>query len=315
MDSRWPAGDTAVDDELEPVGAALRAALVRPVDPALTEEHVRLMVAAHRPARLSRLRRRPAPRLRAAHRPWWPSIVTAVAAAVVAAAVTGSFPRPVQDRLASAAAAVVGIHLPRHHPQPTRVSTPVPPTTVAPPTPSTPETTVPPTDPSTRAAVAPTPPAPSPSPPSGSPPSTVLGAPTPLGAPPPGPLGAPPAPPHSAPAPAPTTVAAPAPSTPRPPSSTTTTRSPTGCVDPVLVSMTATLVSGGQVVEVVLHTTGTVPYVSVDITGATGVSANLQPTADGFQGTVTAASPITAGMVAVAGSCGGQIRGSAVIQP
>jgi hypothetical protein len=302
MDSRWGAGDTAVDDELEVlVGAAARASLVQPVDPAVAEEHVRLMVAAHRPSRVRWRRRRAAPaRARIAHRPWWPAVVTAVAAAVVAAAMTGSLPRPVQDRLASAAAAV-GVHLPRHHAgRGTRVSTPLPPvdTTVVPPQPPAVVTTALPAPPSTlgpptTAVVAP------PARPSLAPPSTLPAAPTPISVVPP----------------APATTAGPAPTTTLPPGTTTTTRSPTGCVNPVLVSVTATLVNGTQTVAVVIHTTGTVPYMSVDVAGATGVSANLQPTADGFQGTVTATSPIVAGTsVLEIGSCGGQIRGTAVIQ-
>jgi hypothetical protein len=313
MDSRWSPGDTAVDDELEVLGAAVRATLVRPVDPAIADEHVRRMVAAYRPSRLRWARRRGAPgRVRTVHRPWWPAIVTAVAAAVVAAAMTGSLPRPVQDRLASAAGAV-GIHLPRHHVgRATRVSTPRPPvdTTVVRPRPSAVVTTVPPSIPSTTATLGPPttavvapPVAPPLAPPSTPPPVRAL-APTSVVAPPPATTAAP----------APATTAAPAPATTVPPGTTTTTRSPTGCVNPVLVSVTATLV-GTQTVAVVIQTTGTVPYMSVDIAGATGVSANLQPTADGFRGTVTATSPIIAGTsVLEVGSCGGQIRGTAVIQ-
>ena len=52
MDNTWqpddlsPIDEDGLDAELELVGAAVRHALVRPLDPAMAEAHVRLMVVA-----------------------------------------------------------------------------------------------------------------------------------------------------------------------------------------------------------------------------------------------------------------------------
>jgi hypothetical protein len=109
--------------------------------------------------------------------------------------------------------------------------------------------------------------------------------------------------------PIPSTSTAPATST------TPTTHPSTSCVNPVLVSATATLLPGDRSVSVVITTTGTVPYMSATVVGMTGVVASLQANPNGFTGTVTAPEPIPAGSVLEVGSCGNRIRANIVIQP
>ena len=117
---------------------------------------------------------------------------------------------------------------------------------------------------------------------------------------------------------APSTTAAPPtttrvePTTTSPASTTTTTAGRNGCVNPAIISATATLINGGTAVQVSIRTSGTLPYLSATIDGMTGVVANLQPTSFGFEGTVTAPTTIPVGSLLVYGACG--LRGSVAIQ-
>jgi hypothetical protein len=285
--------DVDADDDLVLVGAAVRDALVRPIDDSTAQAHVRLMVGAHRAPRL-RPSRRPGVRPVDGYRTPWRVAAAVGAAAVIAAAFGGVLPAPVQDRLAAAAASI-GVTLPgRHDGGTSRVSTPDPPVAVTAPT-----TTVAPA-PTTIPAATTTP---------VSTPVSTLAPTTPT-------LAAAPttAAPPTLPTTTPTTRPASPPSTAPPPPSTVTTAPSNGCVNPALVSVTATLIDGGQAVWIVIRTTGTVPYMSATVAGVAGVVVSLQPTADGFQGTATAPTPIPAGSILDIGSCNHRIRGSATVQ-
>ncbi len=299
----------AMADELELVGATLRGALARPLPPGVADAHVRLMVSAHAGGGPKRpLRRVPRPR---APRREWPRrlvpVVSGVAAAgLAAAALAGALPGPVQARLAGAAAHI-GVTLPGrddHHG--TWVSTPTP-TTVTP-TPTTPTTLTPTTvTPSTVTTVT-TEQTVTTQPPTD---RTATTATTLAAAPPP--PGAPETtlPPRTT---APPTTAHETPTTAAPTTSTTpTTKAPDTCVNPALISATATLETNGKVVDLVIRTSGTVPYMSATIDGMTGVVENLTRTSFGFQGTLTAPTTVPAGSTVVFASCGNQIRGSAPI--
>jgi len=282
MDDDW--GDLppidAADDELELVGAAVRRALVQPVDAALAEAHVRLMVAARAsapPPGPFRTRPGPAPTPpRRLPRPA-PFIAGLAAGGLVAAAVAAVFSLPGRGHHRATELST---------PPPAVVTTGAPETTTV--TDNVPTSAVPATVPVTAVVTTAAPPASVPASTS----TTAATAPTTL-APPTTPRTEPPA----------TT-----------PSTTSSTAAGDACVNPVLVSITATLQPGGRYVTVVIRTTGTVPYMSVNISGIAGVTANLQPTAFGFQGTVTAPTVIPAGSVLEAGACGNRIRGTAVIQ-
>jgi hypothetical protein len=136
MDDRWDTDGAdelatidADDLELELVGVAVRSALVRPIDPATAQRHVRLMVDAHRDGP-ARPRRAPGNRTTrgTVRRIASPIVAGIAAAALVAAASADVLPAPVQRRMADAAAEI-GIHLPgRGNRGPSRITTPVLPT-------------------------------------------------------------------------------------------------------------------------------------------------------------------------------------------
>ena len=290
-----------LDDELELVGATLRRTLVQPLPSDVAEAHVRLMVAAHvsggsGPRRVLRRAPRPAGASGQWQRRLVPLVSGVAAAGLAAAAVTGAFPTPLQSRLADAAAHL-GVSLPgRDDHRNTRVSTPLP-------TEPTPTTQAPPTTVATGQTATTQPP----------PVESTVTTPTTIAPAPP--LTGAPSPTLATPTTAPPTTARETPTTTAPLTSTTsTTKAPDTCVNPVLISVTATLEAGGKVVDVVIRTSGTVPYMSATIDGMGGVVEDLQRTSFGFQGTLTAPTTVPAGSTVVVGSCGNQIRGSAPVQ-